>query len=140
MTISGRAGTPNETELSPASVAGESSGILANVIATGDIGAQPLIVQGVSIANNGVHDVVYIVTSANNVQGFDAISGQKLLSVNLGALPPKAKFTNPIVVGISSTPVIDTTQNAIFLVSCTNSTSALSPTWCRRPWSRLHPY
>ncbi|MGD0142662.1 MAG: hypothetical protein ABSC92_05855, partial [Rhizomicrobium sp.] len=113
----------SETALTPASVGGGSFGILANVIATGDIGVQPLIVQNVTIANKGAHDVVYLATNTNNVEAFDATTGAKLLSVNLGANPPRDTFPNPILVGISSTPVIDTAQNAIFLVSCTYENS-----------------
>jgi hypothetical protein len=109
---------PNETVLTPASVAGGNFGILANVVATGDIGVQPLIVQGVSIAG-GMHDVVYLATNADNVEAFDATTGAKLLSVNLGTPPPKTIFPSPVQVGVPSTPVIDTTQNAMFLLTCT---------------------
>ncbi|MGD0144576.1 MAG: hypothetical protein ABSC92_15590, partial [Rhizomicrobium sp.] len=110
---------PNETALTPASVAGGNFGVLANVIATGDIGAQPLIVQNVTIAKKGTHDVVYIVTDTNEVEAFDATTGQKLVSVNLGPTPPTDTFPNPTQVGIQSTPVIDIAQNAMFLITCT---------------------
>ena len=109
---------PNETVLTPASVGEGTFGILANVVATGNIGTQPLIVQGVSIAG-GTHDVVYLGTNADNVEAFDATSGQKLLSVNLGTPPPKTIFPIPVQVGVPSTPVIDTTQNAMFVLTCT---------------------
>ncbi|MGD0867564.1 MAG: hypothetical protein ABSA49_18640 [Rhizomicrobium sp.] len=110
---------PNETVLTPASVSGGSFGVLATAIATGNIGAQPLIVQNVNIGNKGTHDVVYVVTDADDVEAFDATSGAKLLTVNLGTPPPRDTFPNPLQVGIESTPVIDTAQNAIYLVTCT---------------------
>ena len=110
---------PNETILTPSSVANGSFGVLATAIATGNIGAQPLIVQNVNIGSKGIHDVVYVVTNADTVDAFDANTGASLLSVNLGTPPPRDTFPNPLQVGISSTPVIDIAQNAIFLVTCT---------------------
>jgi hypothetical protein len=109
---------PNETVLTPSSVANGNFGVLATAVATGNIGAQPLIVQNVNMGSKGIHDAVYVVTNADNVEAFDADSGASLLSVNLGTPPPRATFPNPIQVGISSTPVIDLAQNAIFVVAC----------------------
>src|ERR1700761_2152355 len=95
---------------------------------TGYVYAQPLYVPGVVI--NGVsHDVLYVVTEHDQVYAFDVNSGQQLWSKNLLVTPQTQYLITPIPsndtgcgdltpeVGITGTPVIDTTLGQIFLVA-----------------------
>jgi hypothetical protein len=95
---------------------------------TGYVYAQPLYVPGVVI--NGVsHNVVYIATEHDQVYAFDVDSGQQLWARNLLVSPGTQNIVTPVSsadvqcndmvpeIGITGTPVIDTTLNQIFLVA-----------------------
>ena len=111
---------PNETVLTPSSVANGNFGVLAVATLSANIGAQPLIVQNVTISGQQApHDIVYLVTNQNDVAAYDATTGKRYVQVNLGAPPPRGTFPLTVVVGILSTPVIDISRNAIYVVSCT---------------------
>jgi hypothetical protein len=80
------------------------------------VDAQPLWVAGVTIVG-GKHNVLYIATENDTVFAIDAATGAILLRRKLGTPVPKSALpgkcnTNSVVVGISSTPVIDSASNA----------------------------
>ncbi len=90
------------------------------------IEAQPLYVKGVHTPQ-GVRDVVYVCTMANNVWAFDAANGQPVWNrpVNLGR-PVKPNGTEidmfgvNILWGILSTPVIDHDTGRMYIVCWTS--------------------
>ncbi len=111
----------HETVLTPANVSSSSFGLLLTVTLDNQVNAQPLFVPGVMITagnHQGLHDVVYAVTEGNTVYAIDAEAGTVLLSPNFGtgaSLPPgcsDGKTKN----GITSTPVIDSTSNTLYVV------------------------
>jgi outer membrane protein assembly factor BamB len=94
----------------------------------GDVYAQVLHLRSVAIPGNGTHAVVYVATEHNSVYAFDAAGGEPLWRVSLsdaaaGATPLSARdvqcpFIRPEV-GITPTPVIDTTTGTIFVLART---------------------
>ena len=73
----------NETNLTPATVASADFGKLFSYAVDGYVYAQPLVVTGVTIPGQGVHDVVYVTTEHDSVYAFDANSNAPLWSVSL---------------------------------------------------------
>jgi hypothetical protein len=108
-----------EQSLTPASVAGSSFGVLASATVDARIDAQPLLVTGVNVANQGTHDVVYVATEKDSVFGFDATTGQQLLYRHLGTPPPVPLNPHNYLVGIMSTPVIDAATQTMYVVTLT---------------------
>ncbi|MGA2019123.1 MAG: hypothetical protein ABSH02_00935 [Candidatus Sulfotelmatobacter sp.] len=124
-----------ETVLTPANVNSSTFGLLAKVTVDDQVDAHPLIVPGVNItagSNQGTHDVAYIVTGNDTVYAIDANVGTVLLSTSLGkpVFAPLGCNNNGPHVGITSTPVIDTTSNTLYLIAYTHDTSG--------PAYRLH--
>jgi len=114
----GRTGAnPSETILNTSNVRPGAFGKLYSLPVDGQIYAQPLYVPGLSIAG-GTHNVLYVCTMNNSVYAFDADSSapEILWHVNFGAPVPSHQDIVPQI-GILSTPVIDVSLNAIFLVS-----------------------
>jgi hypothetical protein len=123
----------SETTLTPANVNTTTFGKLFSYSVTGQVYAQPLYVSNLAIPGNGTHNVVFVVTQNNDVYAFDAntygaggVGGNPWLwHINLGfaAHTPNAYFGNiggansygdiTPQVGITSTPVIDTTTNTM---------------------------
>jgi hypothetical protein len=97
-------------------------GILQTVMLDDQVDAQPLIVPGRTIAG-GTHDVVYVATESNTIYGIDASSGAIILQRNLGSpVPaPLACNNNGPNVGINSTPVIDLSANALYVIAYVNN-------------------
>ena len=115
----GRTGAnPNETILNTSNVNPSSFGKLYSLPVDAQIYAQPLYVPSVAIPGNGVHNVLYVATENNSVYAFDADSSspQALWHVNLGVPVPSGANIAPYI-GILSTPVIDVSRNAIYLVA-----------------------
>jgi hypothetical protein len=113
-----------ETVLTPSNVNSSQFGLIATVAVDDQVDAQPLVVPGVTItAGNyqGVHNVVYVVTGNDTVYAIDASAGTILLSNHLGA-PVKQPFgcinSGPNI-GITSTPVIDTSSGTLYLIAYT---------------------
>ncbi|WP_347985874.1 hypothetical protein [Methylomonas sp. AM2-LC] len=119
----------NETLLTPANVADTAKfGLLNTVTLDDQVDAQPLLVPNVSISKGnftGTHNVVYVVTESNTVYAIDALSGQILLSSNLGSpvVWPITCMNNGPNVGITSTPVIDPIKNLLYLITYTSETN-----------------
>ncbi len=119
-----------ETVLTPANVNVSKFGKVASYSVDGRIYAQPLYVPGVTI-NGAVHNVVYAVTEADSVYAFDAdavASGPlwKRNFTNSGAGITTIASTDTggsnvsPQIGISSTPVIDTSTGTLYCVAATN--------------------
>ena len=100
-----------ETILTPANVNATTFGRLATIGVDGKVDAQPLYVQGVSIPNQGVHNVLYVATEHGSLYAFDADNFAQLLKVSLlGANETSATVSCTQVtpeIGITGTPAID---------------------------------
>jgi hypothetical protein len=125
-----------ETILTTANVNSGSFGKLFSYPVNGQVYAQPLYVQNVSIPSKGTHNVVYVATENDSVYAFDADSETK---------NPKplwsASFLNPPsvvgvpcavgagicqlfpIVGITGTPVINLANNTLYVVARTMETT-----------------
>jgi PQQ enzyme repeat len=114
-----------ETTLTPQNVGSAQFGLLAATITLdAQVDAQPLVMPNQTItggANPGTYEVVYVATAANTVYAINAANGQVLTSRNLGpAVPwPLGCVNNGPTVGITSTPVIDTTNQTLDLIAYT---------------------
>src|ERR1022692_4175115 len=125
----------SETMLTPANVNASSFGLLTTVPLDDQVDAQPLLVPAVIITagkHQGTHNVVYVVTENDTVYAIDADAGTVLLSQNLGkpVVWPLGCNNNGPNVGITSTPVIDTSSNTLYLIAYTQDSSG--------PAYRLH--
>jgi hypothetical protein len=116
-----------ETKLTTAAVAA-SFGPLGTVPVDGQVDAQPLVVANGIVAgdpNPGTHDVVYVATKNNSVYAIDPVHLTVLAKTNLGPTAPILPgCTNDAPnVGITSTPVIDTSLNALFVMAYVQTTN-----------------
>ncbi len=124
---------PNEKILTVAKVgAPDAFGLLFSRQYDGNPYGQPLFVPGLMI-KGAVHNVVFIVTSTNNVYAFDADDPAAVMPLWTRQLAPPAdvKTDGATVkgnghticldmfpfVGITSTPVIDVAKNRMYVVS-----------------------
>ena len=121
----------NETYLTPANVNTNEFGSLFSDAVDGYIVAQPLYVSGVTIGGNVVN-AVYVATANDSIYAFNADTGAQLWWTSLlnsangttvTAEPVSAlgcPFVNGFTqVGITGTPVIDSSTNTIYLVAKT---------------------
>jgi hypothetical protein len=98
-----------ETDLTPATVASSSFGLLKSLSVDGNVMAQPLIVSGIQMPDGSRHNVLIVATGHNTVYAFDAQSYALLWQVNLGRSQTSVDVGCSDVqpeYGISSTPVI----------------------------------
>jgi len=116
-----------EATLTPANVQPGSFGKLFSLAVDGQIYAQPLYVQNVTIAG-GQHNVVFAATMHNSVYAFDADTPSiPLWSVNLGPSVPTSNYMSDggdygdILPenGILGTPVIDSSTGTLYAVAAT---------------------
>lgn len=125
----------NETTLTTSNVNVSNFGKLFWRTVDGYIFAQPLYVSGLSIGG-ATRNVVFVATEHNSVYAFDADDPnhpEPLWHVNLGTPVPSDDVCVALGVcpyddlqpeiGITSTPVIDTVGNAIYVVSHTKNTA-----------------
>jgi hypothetical protein len=80
---------------------------------------QPLFIPRLTI-KGGTHNVVYVATEKNSVFAFDADGGGQLWNVNFGSAVPCGNIHGCGVapeVGITATPVIDTTLGNIYVAN-----------------------
>ena len=113
-----------ETILTPSNVNASQFGLLHTVAVDDQVDAEPLLVPNVNItAGNyqGLHNVVYVVTGNDTVYAIDANAGTILLSNHLGTPVtwPLGCNNNGPHVGITATPVIDTTTSTMYLIAYT---------------------
>jgi hypothetical protein len=117
----------HETTLTHANVNSSTFGLLGAIPVDGHVDAQPLYLSDVAIAGQGTRNVLYVVTEHDSVYAFDAdsVSGTSATTLwhssmlaagetssddrNCGQVSPE--------IGITSTPVIDRTRNAIYVVA-----------------------
>jgi hypothetical protein len=118
-----------ETTLTPRNVNVRTFGRRHAIEVDGDVYAQVLYLPSVDIQGKGTHDAIFVATEHNSVYAFDAARpSEPLWHVNLsgrvrGAKPVPARdvrcpFIRPEV-GITTTPVIDTTTGTIFVLART---------------------
>lgn len=124
-----------ETALTPRSVAPATFGKVATLAVDGDVYAQVLQLPAVRLPGKGTHAIVYVATEHNSVYAFDVneASGERpLWHVNLSdAVPGATALTDrdvrcPFIrpeVGITSTPVIDTTTGTLYVLARTREGS-----------------
>ncbi|MGA7221073.1 MAG: choice-of-anchor D domain-containing protein [Candidatus Sulfotelmatobacter sp.] len=124
----------SETVLTTGNVNSTQFGKLFSYPVDGQVYGEPLYVQGVSVAGQGVHNVVYVATENDSVYAFDAdgltttplwqvsflVNGaQTLNTTDIGGC---ANITPQV--GITSTPVIDPVSNTIFVLARTKIVSS----------------
>jgi hypothetical protein len=139
-----------ETVLTPANVNQTTFGKLFSYPVDGRIYAQPLYVPNVSITGKGIHNVVFIATEHDSVYAFDADSNGgsnstplwkiTLLDSAHGATSGATSVPNgdlssaDIVpeVGITGTPVIDTSTGTLYVVGKTKEGLVANPSYVQR--------
>jgi len=123
----------NETTLTPANVNQSKFGKLGELMVDGKVDAQPLYLSNVSIAGTGMKNVLYVATEHGSVYAFDAdnVTGTTSkplwqISTQLsGEVPSDDRGCGQVTpeIGITSTPVIDRTRGAIYVVSVSKDAS-----------------
>src|SRR5580765_3891582 len=73
----------NERILTPANVSMATFGKVGFFAVDGKVDAQPLLLSGVTIPGQGIHDVLYVATEHDTIYGLDAITGNVLWSRSL---------------------------------------------------------
>jgi hypothetical protein len=108
----------SETILTPADVNANNFGELFSDAVDGQVYAQPLYVQNLSISG-GIHNVVFVCTENNSVYAFDADTpGITYWQTNLGTpFDPSIISCTDLtpVVGITGTPVIDLSSGTLYV-------------------------
>ena len=136
----------NEPVLTTGNVNVNQFGKLFTYPVDGYVFAQPLYVPSVSIPNQGFHNVVYVATEHDSVYAFDADNltpGVPLWQTSFinpaegVTTVPKADVEGPgsditPEIGITPTPVIDLTRNAIYLLARTKEVSNGTTSYVQR--------
>jgi hypothetical protein len=124
----GRSGlNSNETQLTPANVNAAGFGKLFSYAVDGYSYAQPLYISNLRI-NGSSHNVVFVATEMASVYAFDADNfgdGSSLWKTSLlqpGDVPQPGGNPQPAQ-GLTSTPVIDTGSNTMYLVTAQKSST-----------------
>ncbi len=121
-----------ETILTPSNVNSKTFGKLFQATLDGVVDAQPLYVAGVSIPNQGTHNVLIVATENDSLYALDADSGAQLWKRSLLASGETASDDRGCgqvtpQIGITSTPTIylkpGTSEGAIFLVAMSKDSS-----------------
>ena len=117
----------NEAVLTPANVDQAKFGKIGSFAVDGHVDAQPLYLANLAIPNNGTKNVLYVVTEHDSVYAFDADSVNGSTSTILwqksvlasGETSSDDRGCGQVTpeIGITSTPVIDRTRNAIYLIA-----------------------
>ncbi len=122
----------NETSLTPANVNSTKFGKLGEFAVDGLVDAQPLYLSQVTIAGQK-KNVLYVVTEHGSVYAFDAdsINGTtatflwKVSTLGTGETTSDNRGCSQVSpeIGITATPVIDRTRNAIYVVAMSKNSS-----------------
>jgi hypothetical protein len=124
---------PTEASLTPTNVAPATFGKLFSYMLDGYEYGQPLLVSQLTI-NGSLHNVVFAATENDSVYAFDSDNygaGTPLWQTPLlqsGETPMTDGPIQPFQ-GITSTPVIDTTSNTMYVVSTQAQTAASTSTF-----------
>jgi hypothetical protein len=126
----GRSGlNSNETQLTPDNVSAAGFGKLFSYAVDGYSYAQPLYISNLRI-NGSSHNVVFVATEMASVYAFDADNfgdGSPLWKTSLlqpGDVPQPGGNPQPAQ-GLTSTPVIDTGSNTMYLVTAQKSSTGV---------------
>ena len=117
----------NETTLAPANVNSTKFGKLGEFSVDGHVDAQPLLLSNLNIPGKGAKNVLYVVTEHDSIYAFDSdsngASGGTVLWKSTALLSGETSSDNrgcgqvSPEIGITSTPVIDRSRNAIYVVA-----------------------
>jgi hypothetical protein len=117
----------NETALTLANVNQTKFGLLGSYAVDGRVDGQPLFLGSVNIPGKGMKNVLYVVTEHDSVFAFDADGNSGGASTALwttsvlgsGETPSDDRGCGQVSpeIGITSTPVIDRSRNAIYVVA-----------------------
>lgn len=102
----------SETLLTPRNVNAAMFGKLFVLPADGKVDAQPLVVSGLNLPGQGIHNVVFVATEHDSIFAFDADTGSKYWQVSLlgsSETTSDDRGCSQVVpeIGITATPVID---------------------------------
>ncbi|HEV7999904.1 MAG TPA: hypothetical protein VGP63_08500, partial [Planctomycetaceae bacterium] len=128
----------NETILTPANVNSANFGKLFSTTVDGQVYAQPLYMENVVIttgANQGTHNVVFVATEHDSLYAIDSSTGTILWQDALltpehagtvTSVPNSAVSSSDISpeIGITATPVIDPSNNTIFVENKTQEVAS----------------
>jgi hypothetical protein len=109
----------NEYMLTPSNVRVATFGKLFSYSVDSYVYGQPLFVPKL-VVNGSTHNVVYVATEKNSVYAFDADGGGQLWKRSFGSAIPCANVHGCNVaptIGITATPVIDTTLGNIYVAN-----------------------
>jgi hypothetical protein len=132
---------PQETTLTPANVGGGGFGKLFGCGVDGQIFAEPLYAANVVIPSQGTHNVVYVATEHDSIYAFDADANPCLTLWHVSFIDPAAGVTTvpatditgqtDIVpeIGITGTPVIDSSTATLYVVSKTKVSQGVTPSY-----------
>src|SRR5271167_769382 len=131
---------PSETLLNPANVGTPGNfGQLFTQTLDGECYGQPLYMGGLTV-NGGTHNVVYVCTEHDSIYAFDADSNTgnnanplwhiSLIPTGCTTVPSGDTGSSDILpeLGITTTPVIDSTTSTIYIVSKVKTTASPSRT------------
>jgi hypothetical protein len=130
---SARTGTNlQEYTLNPTSLNSGKFGLLWGCSLDGLVNAEPLYVSNLSIGG-GVHNVLIVATMHDSVYAFDADNGSctpywktSFLSNGVTTIPSTGCADTILEFGVTGTPVIDPTNNIIYMVADTLENSGAS--------------
>jgi hypothetical protein len=126
----------SEVTLTPANVNAATFGKVGQVAVDGAVYAQPLYKANLLIPGQGVHNVVFVATEHNSVYAFDADNFALLWHDSLiNPLAPASTLSTSDVqnnaispeIGITGTPVIDPSNNTIYVVDTAKTTAGKAP-------------
>jgi Abnormal spindle-like microcephaly-assoc'd, ASPM-SPD-2-Hydin/PQQ enzyme repeat len=122
---------PNEPGLSPATVQGGHFGQLFAAHVSGQVYAQPLVVDHAGTSTTAASSDVIVATEGDWVYSLDGTTGKANWSVRLGtpwgATVRKCNDIAPYI-GITSAPVYDPTTGLLYLVALIAGSNYLTPT------------
>jgi Chitobiase/beta-hexosaminidase C-terminal domain/Bacterial lectin len=136
----------NETILTQANVNTNTFGLLFSAAVDGQIYGQPLYMAAVAITNKGTHNVVFVATENDSVYAFDADNNvgsngaplwkDSFINPSSGVTTVPAGVTGSAnispVIGITSTPVIDSNTLTLYVEAKTQEISGTVTNYVHR--------